>query len=143
MSQQRQVSPLPAGRYWLIVNGPIGIRDFEEWVRDMAGAVVVEASELSQNGGSVFVIFNVPQGRAPFLDAVRFGFPNDAPPSVRTAQDVIQTPHAPEPGLESVREALPELGAVFQSPFFWAVVIAALATGGLSGALQSRRTSRA
>lgn len=139
MSQQRQVSPLPAGRYWLIVNGPMGIRDFDDWIRDMAGAAVVESSELSQNGASLFVIFNVPSGRAPFLDATRFGFPNDAPASVRTAADVIQTPHTPEPGLEAVREALPELSAVFQSPFFWGIVIVALGTG----ALQSRRTSRA
>lgn len=139
MSVQRQVSPIPEGRYWLMVSGPLNVSDFDAWTRDMSGAVVVESSELSQDGGSLFVIFRVPAGRAPFLDSAKFGFPNDAPPSVRTAQDVEQVPHAPEPGLEAARDLLPNLGAVFQSPFFWAIVVVALA----SSASPNRRTARA
>lgn len=93
MTLQRDVSPIPAGRYWLTVLGP-NIPDFDQWVRDMQGGVRVEASSLDLDASPVhlFVIFNVPPGRAPFLNAPLFGFPNHAPPNVQSVQDVEQAP---------------------------------------------------
>jgi hypothetical protein len=90
--QQREVSPIPPGRYWLIINGGGNMRDFNDWLRDMHGAAVVETSSLDQSVSppSQFVIFHVPPGRMPFLNAPQFGFPNFAPPEVTSVQDVIQ-----------------------------------------------------
>ena len=59
---QRQVSPIPPGRYWIFVNGPGNIADFDDWLRDMAGAVRVETTSLDRRGSASaqFIIFNVP-----------------------------------------------------------------------------------
>jgi hypothetical protein len=91
---QRQVSPIPPGRYWILVNGPDNIRDFDAWLRDMAGAARVETTSLGKRGSASveFVIFNVPEGRAPFLNAEQFGFPNFAGPEITSVQDVIDRP---------------------------------------------------
>lgn len=90
--QQRQVSPIPPGRYWIIINGGSNMADFNAWIRDMHGAVRVETAELDQNvhPPSEFIIFRVPEGRMPFLNALQFGFPSFAPAEVTSAQDVVQ-----------------------------------------------------
>lgn len=91
MALQRQVSPIPPGRYWILVEGP-DIRDFDDWLRDMHGAAVVESVSLDAPAGqraSQFIIFRVPEGRQPFLNAVQFGFPSFAPPSITTRGDVV------------------------------------------------------
>lgn len=91
MALQRQVSPIPPGRYWILVESP-DIRDFDDWLRDMQGAARVEAASLDAPAGqkaSQFIIFNVPVGRMPFLNALQFGFPSFAPPNVTSRQDVI------------------------------------------------------
>lgn len=112
--QQRQVDPIPPGRYWIMVLGRDNMRDFDAWVRDMHGAVQIEASSLDQqaNPPAQFVIFNVPAGRMPFLNALQFGFPSFAGPEVRSVQDVEQSP--PVPGtldrLEQAAEAAGEFG---------------------------------
>ena len=98
-AQQRQVSPIPPGRYWIIVNGGSNMRDFDAWLRDMHGAVRIESASLDQSVSppSQFLIFRVPEGRMPFLNALQFGFPNFAPPEVTNVQDVVQSPHDPNP----------------------------------------------
>lgn len=90
---QRQVSPIPPGRYWILVESP-DIRDFDDWLRDMHGAARVESVSLDAPAGqraSQFLIFNVPAGRMPFLNSLQFGFPSFAPPNIQSRQDVIQT----------------------------------------------------
>ncbi len=97
---QRQVSPIPPGRYWILVNGPANIADFDNWLRDMAGAARVEATSLGKRGSASvqFIIFRVPEGRAPFLNAEQFGFPNFAGPEIQSVQDVIDRPdEQPDP----------------------------------------------
>jgi len=91
---QRQISPIPPGRYWITVNSPGNIADFDAWVRDMAGAVRVESSQMLA-GPAQFVIFQVPQGRSPFLNGSQFGYPNFAGPEVHSVQDVEQSPIVP------------------------------------------------
>lgn len=94
MALQREVSPIPPGRYWIIVNGP-SIADFDAWLRDMQGAVRVEAASLdakTRGQASQFIIFRVPEGRMPFLNAVQFGFPSFAGPEITSVQDVVQLP---------------------------------------------------
>lgn len=90
--QQREVSPIPPGRYWIQITGGASMRDFNTWLRDMHGAAAVETSSLDQSVSppSEFVIFHVPLGRSPFLNAAQFGFPNFAPPEVQSVQDVVQ-----------------------------------------------------
>jgi hypothetical protein len=97
---QRQVSPIPAGRYWILVSGPGNIADFDAWITDMRGAVRVETASLEQRGSasSAFIIFRVPEGRAPFLNAEQFGFPNFAGPEITSRADVVQRPEpVPDP----------------------------------------------
>ena len=105
---QRQVSPIPAGRYWILVNGPGNIADFDAWIRDMQGAVRVETSSLGRRGADsvAFIIFNVPAGRAPFLNAAQFGFPNVAGPEVQSVQDVVQRPDEPADPLDRIPDPL-------------------------------------
>lgn len=97
MAEQREVSPIPPGRYWITVLGRDNMADFDAWIRDMHGAVRIEASSLDQeaNPPVQFVIFNVPAGRMPFLNAHQFGFPSFAPPNVTSIQDVEQSPVVP------------------------------------------------
>lgn len=93
MALQREVSPIPPGRYWILVESP-DIRDFDDWLRDMHGAARVESVSLDAPAGqraSQFIIFRVPEGRMPFLNAHQFGFPSFAPPNIQSRQDVIQT----------------------------------------------------
>jgi hypothetical protein len=92
MALQREVSPIPPGRYWILVEGR-DIRDFDDWLRDMHGAAKVETASLdSATRGDVsqFIIFRVPEGRMPFLNAFQFGFPSFAPPNITARGDVIQ-----------------------------------------------------
>lgn len=97
MAQQREVSPIPPGRYWITVLGRDNMADFDAWIRDMHGAVQIEAASLDQqaNPPVQFLIFNVPAGRQPFLNAHQFGFPSFAPPNVTSIQDVEQSPVVP------------------------------------------------
>lgn len=106
--QQRAVSPIPPGRYWILVNGPQNIADFDNWLRDMSGAVRVETSSLGKRGAQSveFVIFNVPEGRAPFLNAEQFGFPNFAGPEIRSVQDVVDRPDEPLDPLDQINPTL-------------------------------------
>jgi hypothetical protein len=95
--QQRQVSPIPPGRYWIVTTSRADAEDFRRWARDMQGAAVIEHAEIINTGnfpttGHVFFIFSVPPGRSPFLNAQQFGFPDVAPPSVREHQDIRDTP---------------------------------------------------
>jgi hypothetical protein len=108
MGMQRQVSPIPPGRYWILVNGPGNIADFDAWLRDMQGAARVETSSLGRRGSDsvAFIIFNVPEGRAPFLNAAQFGFPNFAGPEVHSVQDVVQRPDEPADPLDRIPDPL-------------------------------------
>ena len=91
---QREVSPIPPGRYWILVSGPANIADFDVWIRDMQGGVRVETASLTSRGSASvgFIIFRVPEGRSPFLNAEQFGFPNFAGPEIKSAQDVVERP---------------------------------------------------
>jgi hypothetical protein len=96
---QREVSPIPPGRYWIIVESQ-NIRDFDSWLRDMQGGVRIETASLDARAGhkaSQFLIFNVPAGRMPFLNPQQFGFPSLAPPEVKSREDVIQNEQQPNP----------------------------------------------
>ena len=96
---QRQVEPIPPGRYWIWLESP-DIRDFDDWLRDMHGAVRIEVAELDTTAGqpaNQFLIFNVPEGRMPFLNPHQFGFPSFAPPNIRSSQDVLQTERVKHP----------------------------------------------
>lgn len=97
MAEQREVSPIPPGRYWITVLGRDNMADFDAWIRDMHGAVRIEAASLDQQADPPvqFVIFNVPAGRMPFLNPHQFGFPSFAPPNVTSIQDVEQSPVVP------------------------------------------------
>lgn len=98
MAMQRQVSPIPPGRYWICILGADKQRAFNDWLRDMRGAVVVESTSLNDQVPSTeFVIFRVPEGRSPFLDAWQFGYPNVAAPNVHTIEDAEQAPVEPNP----------------------------------------------
>lgn len=114
MAQQREVSPIPPGRYWITVLGRDNMRDFDAWLRDMHGAAQVEASSLDQeaNPPVQFIIFRVPEGRMPFLNAHQFGFPSFAPPNVTSIQDVEQSPVVPGPieRLEQAADRASEFG---------------------------------
>jgi hypothetical protein len=93
---QRQVSPIPPGRYWICVVGKEKQRDFDLWIQDMRGGIKVETSSLNdQDPPTEFVIFKVPEGRSPFLDASYFGYPNIAEPAVHYLEDVEQTHREP------------------------------------------------
>jgi hypothetical protein len=98
--QVRQVSPIPPGRYWIMVLGD-NRQDFVNWLHDMQGAARATTTEedLDSTPPSLFVIFEVPLGRAPFLNAAQFGFPNNAPPGVQSSQDVEQVPEPEGPHL--------------------------------------------
>ena len=125
MAMQRQVSPIPPGRYWILLNGPANIADFDDWLRDMAGAARVETSELGRRGSASvgFVIFNVPEGRAPFLNAAQFGFPNFAGPDVHSAQDVISRPDEPPDPLDRIPDPLEFAKEKANQAFLLAAVI--------------------
>ena len=110
MALERNVSPIPPGRYWLDVIGAANIEDFLGWVADMRGAVVVETTEVDRestpledylargvNPSRLFVIFRVPVGRFPFLNAMQFGFPNKAPANVQASSDTVQRPDVDDP----------------------------------------------
>jgi hypothetical protein len=105
---QRQVSPIPPGRYWILVNGPANIADFDSWISDMLGAVRVETTSLGKRGSASvqFVIFNVPAGRAPFLNAAQFGFPNFAGPEIQSVQDVIGRPDEQQDPIDRLPDQL-------------------------------------
>lgn len=113
---QRQVSPIPPGRYWICVLGATKQGEFDQWIRDMRGAVVVETASLNdQEPSTQFVIFRVPEGRAPFLDSQYFGFPNFAADNVHSLEDVEQSPYAdvPEPfSAAQASEWLPNLSGM-------------------------------
>jgi hypothetical protein len=97
MAMVREVSPIPAGRYWMVILGTDKQRDFDLWVKEMGGAVRIESTSLNdENPSTEFVIFTVPQDRFPFLNADYFGFPNTAAPNVTQLADVEQSPE-PEP----------------------------------------------
>lgn len=92
MALQREVSPIPTGRYWILVEGR-DIRDFDAWLRDMHGAAQVEHASLdaaTRGQANQFIIFRVPEGRMPFLNAAQFGFPSFAPANIQSREDVIQ-----------------------------------------------------
>jgi hypothetical protein len=97
MAQQREVSPIPPGRYWITVLGRDNMADFDAWIRDMHGAVQIETASLDQQADPPvqFLIFRVPAGRMPFLNAHQFGFPSFAGPEVTSIQDVEQSPVVP------------------------------------------------
>lgn len=94
----REVSPIPPGRYWICVLGRDKQAAFDSWIADMRGAIQVEATSLNDAVPSTeFVIFNVPEGRFPFLNAWEFGYPNTAPPEIKTLEDVEHAPREPDP----------------------------------------------
>lgn len=118
MTLQRKVSPIPPGRYWMNVIGSENIRDFSAWVTDMGGGVVVETTSVDNtetplesvlSGGSsptrLFVIFNVPEGKSPFLDARTFGFPSLAPKEIQNEQDTGSRPEPQDPLGDLIRVA--------------------------------------
>lgn len=136
MALQRQVSPIPPGRYWILVEQP-DIRDFDDWLRDMHGAAQVEASDLdvqTLNNVSAFIIFRVPEGRMPFLNALQFGYPSFAPSNINSRGDVIQNElhkNAEDVVVDVIDKAEQGFGGLF------VIALLLLAMGG-AGALAHR-----
>lgn len=141
--QQRQVSPIPPGRYWIVITGGSNMRDFNDWRRDMHGGVVIETVSLDQSVSppSEFIIFRVPEGRMPFLNALQFGFPNFAPPNVTSVQDVVQMQVFPNPEdeiVDVVRKAEQGAGAIAEGlPGLFVVALLFLLMGA-AGSLSHR-----
>lgn len=100
MTLQREVNPLPVGRYWItVLDQPKGqLADFDEWL--LNASVKVESSEHDPDAKppSTFIIFKV-TGSAAIFDAERFGFPNKAPANIKFRDDVEQAPEIEEPNL--------------------------------------------
>jgi hypothetical protein len=95
---QRQVSPIPPGRYWICIVGRQKQADFDAWINDMRGGIQVETASMNDLDPSTeFLIFRVPEGRSPFLDASYFGYPNTAPPEITSLEDVERTHREPNP----------------------------------------------
>lgn len=89
----------------MTIQGREEIRDFDVWLREMSGAVRVESTEFDTSGPKpvLFVVFRVPEGRAPFLNALQFGFPEHAPENITSRQQVEQSPPVQSP-LERAEE---------------------------------------
>jgi hypothetical protein len=132
--QVRDVSPIPPGRYWITIQGAGLIRDFDTWLREMRGAVRVQTSSLDQSGPQplAFVIFNVPEGRAPFLNAQQFGFPNTAPPEVTSFDDVRGVTFDKDPldVLTDAGRAVPRAVETATEVFPWLLLLVAIMLGG-------------
>lgn len=143
--QQRQTEPVPPGRYWNDFNGP-QVKLFDQWIRDMDGAAVVEHEEreernldasalFSSTVPFLFVIWTVPEGRAPFYPK-QLGFPNFAPNGeVHRKADIIDL--GPEstltdvardqfPAIDQVPEAARSLGAGIGLAALAVIVLVAL-----------------
>ena len=139
MALQREVSPIPPGRYWIIVNSP-DIRDFDDWIRDMQGGVRVETVSLDAPAGrkaSQFIIFRVPEGRKPFLNAVQFGFPSFAGPEITSVQDVVNLPVEKNPEDVAV-DVIRQAGESAQSFAGLLPLVVILLVAGALGAASSR-----
>lgn len=123
MAQQRDVAPLPPGRYWVLLTskptrGPdgvfqTGIQVFDAWQRANHLIVHVETSSLQQDGAAVseFVIFNV-IAPAFLWDASQLGFPNLAPASIRSVQDVVAQPDEPLEPLDQLGKFLHDVAGL-------------------------------
>jgi hypothetical protein len=134
MGLQREVSPIPAGRYWLLITGGTAMADFNAWLRDMHGAAQVEHSSLDQSTSppNEFVIFRVPEGRMPFLNAAEFGYPSFAGPEVASRQDVIHNELHMNPedvAVEVIRKA-GDSAETLAAGFPIALLVLAVALGG-------------
>lgn len=83
----------------MTIQGRDEIQDFVAWIREMSGAVRVVSTETDTSGPKpvLFVVFVVPEGRAPFLNALQFGFPEHAPENVTSRQQVEQSPPVQSP----------------------------------------------
>jgi hypothetical protein len=115
LTLQREVNPLPAGRYWLdVFEQPEGqTADFLEFAQ--GGLVSVESSEEFAADGTTpkrtFFIFRVKAPGAVF-DAQRFGFPNIAPEGIKNSADTALVPDVdPLPAGSALKVAL-VVGAV-------------------------------
>jgi hypothetical protein len=102
MSEQRNTSPLPVGRYWIDVadkpSGSNGVDDWNAWTEANRGKVHVQSTEdTPESGGNphrLFAIFTV--SSPVFFPAANFGFPSFAPPSVQSEADTEDVPDAPD-----------------------------------------------
>jgi len=87
------------------VIGKENIQDFIAWIQDMGKSVFIETTSLDNtqtpvedflagghNPTRLFVIFTVPEGKAPFLDSRTFGFPTHAPIEIQDESDTVQRP---------------------------------------------------
>ena len=144
MALQRQVSPIPPGRYWILVEAD-NLHDFDDWLRDMHGGVQIEATStsrastrLDQMQGvrpATFAIFRVPEGRMPFLNALQFGFPSFAGPEIQSVQDVVQNEQQMDPTdvvVDVVKKA--EQGVQHAAEGFGGLLVIALLLLAMGGA---------
>lgn len=115
MAQERQTNPIPKGRYWItVLDNPEGnISDFDQWLKDTAGSVDVESSELDAESKPVseFIIFRV-TGPGAFFNAEQFGFPEKAPANIKHRDDVEQSPDVEEPGVADLLQFAKTAGKV-------------------------------
>lgn len=109
MALERQVSPLPIGRYWKMIEGQDLILEWGEWVKDMGKALQVEMTE--ETPGHLFTIFRV-KSNSVFLNAEQFGYPNKAPLSVKNEEDVVQKPDIKTHDTADVLQGLITIGKV-------------------------------
>jgi len=94
-------NPIPPGRYWIDVIGKENIDDFGAWIVEMQGAVrlVNSTEDRESEPPQLWALFEVPEGRSPFIDQIKFGFPTTAPEGVNNKEDTEVGPSdEDEPG---------------------------------------------
>ena len=115
MALERNVNPLPQGRYWItVLDQPEGqISDFDDWLQSAPSSIKVESSEFDQESDpkSEFIIFRI-TGPAAVFDAARFGFPNKAPATIKHREDAEQAPDVEEPGVADLLQFAKTAGKV-------------------------------
>jgi hypothetical protein len=106
MGLQRQVSPLPPGRYFVtLMDHPAGVlRELDAWLEQNRATVKVTTTEHTpasfQDVARTFVAFNVTAPTSGWVPT-RWGFPNKnaepgQPGEVKTEGDTVQKPDSAE-----------------------------------------------
>jgi hypothetical protein len=107
-------NPIPPGRYWIDVIGKENIDDFGAWIIEMQGAVrlVTSTEDTESEPPQLWALFEVPEGRSPFLDQQKFGFPTTAPEGVKNKEDTEQGGDDDDDGAGDVSKAIKILAVV-------------------------------
>jgi len=107
-------NPIPPGRYWIDVVGKENIADFGAWILEMQGAVrlVTSQEETEADPPTLWALFEVPEGRSPFIDQQKFGFPTTAPEGVSSREDTEVGPEDDDDAASDIGKAVKVLSVV-------------------------------